>query len=111
MREPDLRARRPGASPAAPRRCVVTSKMLATPVAPSGWPFERSPPETFTGDATAVRRLALVDHAARLALAAETEVLVVQQLGGREAVVQLDQVEVVRTDARPARRPASRRSA
>src|SRR4029453_14343657 len=23
--------------------------MLATPVAPSGWPLERSPPDTFTG--------------------------------------------------------------
>src|SRR5262249_10390539 len=36
-------------APALPRRCCVTSKMLATPVAPSGCPFERSPPDTFTG--------------------------------------------------------------
>src|SRR5207248_1403056 len=36
-------------APASPRRWVVTSKRLATPVAPSGWPFEMSPPETLTG--------------------------------------------------------------
>src|SRR5439155_3000703 len=43
-------------------------------------------------DAAAVRRLAVVDQAAGLALAAEAEVLVVQQLRRREAVVQLDEV-------------------
>src|SRR5689334_18495482 len=53
------------------------------------------------GDAAAVRRFALVDHPSRLAVLAETEVLVVEELGGREAIVELDQVEVVRTDARP----------
>src|SRR4029077_19051571 len=50
-------------------------------------------------DASAVRRLALVDHPPRLAVLAEPQVLVVEELGRREAVVQLDQVEVVRADA------------
>ena len=42
---------------------------------------------------------------------AEAEVLVVEDLGGREAVVQLDEVEVVRADAGASRTPSSRRSA
>ena len=36
-------------SPASPRRWVVTSNRLATPVAPSGWPLESRPPDTLTG--------------------------------------------------------------
>ena len=63
------------------------------------------------GDAAAPLDLALVDHAARLAVGAQPEVLVVQQLGGGEAVVELDQVEVVRTDAGASRRPPWRRCA
>src|SRR5438094_2512157 len=43
---------------------------------------------------------AFVDHAPGLALAAELEVLVVQQLSSSEAVVQLDHVEVFRANAR-----------
>ena len=41
-----------------------------------------------------------------LALGAQHEVVVVHQLGGGEAVVQLDEVEVVGPTRRPARRPA-----
>ena len=42
---------------------------------------------------------AFVDQLAGLALAAEAEVLVVQELGGGEAVVQLDLAEVLGADA------------
>ena len=51
------------------------------------------------GDLAADVRRALVDHAAGFAFAADAEVLVVQQLGGGEAVVELDQVEVLGPDA------------
>ena len=67
--------------------------MFAMPVAPSGWPFESRPPETFTGIRPPCAVCALVDHPAGLAVLAQAEVLVVQDLGGREAVVQLDEVE------------------
>ena len=72
--------------------------MFATPVAPSGWPFESSPPETFTGHLPPCHGDALVDQLAGLAVAAQAEVLVVEDLGGREAVVELDQVEVLGAD-------------
>jgi hypothetical protein len=73
--------------------------MLATPVAPSGWPFGEETAADVHGRLAAVLEPALVDGAARLALLAEAEVLVVQQLGGGEAVVQLDEVEIVGADA------------
>ena len=36
-------------SPASPRRWWQTSQTLAMPVAEIGWPFDCSPPDTFTG--------------------------------------------------------------
>ena len=58
-----------------------------------------------------MRRLALVDHPTGLAVPAQPEVLVVQQLRGGEAVVQLDQVQVVRADAGPLVGELARRGA
>ena len=43
-------------------------------------------------------RAALVDELAGTAGLAQAQVVVVQQLGGREAVVQLDEVEILRVD-------------
>ena len=51
------------------------------------------------GDFAADVRRAFVDHAAGLAFAAELQVLVVQELSRREAVMQLDLAKVFRTDA------------
>ncbi len=45
--------------PACPRRWKTISAMFATPVAPSGWPFESSPPLAFT-TAVVFRLVALV---------------------------------------------------
>src|SRR5437588_4889481 len=42
---------------------------------------------------------AAVDHLAGFTVLAQTEVLVVQDLGGREAVVELDEIDVLRADA------------
>ena len=49
--------------------------------------------------AVAERRTRL-EEVDRATLGAQHEVVVVHELGGREAVVQLDEVEVLRTDAR-----------
>src|SRR6185369_16998817 len=62
-------------------------------------PLREEAPGDVHGDAPAVGRLAVVDEAAGLAVRAEPQVLVVQDLRSREAVVQLDQVEVVGADA------------
>src|SRR5579871_4033626 len=51
------------------------------------------------GDAPAERRVAGVDQLAGFALGAKAEVLVVHDLSGRKAIVQLDQVDVLRPDA------------
>ena len=51
-------------------------------------------------DLAVAPRAALVDELAGLARRAELQVVVVDQLGGREAVVQLDEVEILRVDAR-----------
>ena len=43
--------RAPGAwrSPASPRSCSVSSWIIDRPVAPTGWPFDTSPPEMLIG--------------------------------------------------------------
>jgi len=72
--------------------------MFAMPVAPSGWPFDSRPPETLTGMRPPSAVLTLVDQLARLAVLAQAQVLVVQDLRRGEAVVQLDQADVARPD-------------
>src|SRR6476646_4703308 len=52
------------------------------------------------GNAPAELGLAAVDHAARLTVLAETEMLVVHELGRGEAVMQLDEIEIVRAESR-----------
>ena len=69
---------------------------MRTPVAPIGWPNDLSPPLGLTGISPPMRRPPLVDEAPALAARAEAEVLVVQDLGDREAVVHLGEVDVLR---------------
>ena len=73
--------------------------MLAMPVAAIGWPFDCSPPDTLTGRRAVAPRGAGVEEVDGAALLAEHQVVVVHELGGGEAVVQLDEVEVLRADA------------
>ena len=54
--------------------------------------------------APAKRHVAVVDQPARLALAAQPEVFIVQNLGGCEAVVQLNEIDVFRAKPAPSRR-------
>ena len=73
--------------------------MLAMPVAAIGWPFDSRPPDTFTGVVPSRHGGAGLEEVDGAALGAQHEVVVVDQLGGGEAVVQLDQVEVLGADA------------
>ena len=85
--------------PASPRRWVATSQMFAMPVAAIGWPLDSRPPETLTGVVAVAPGRAGVEEVDRAALLAQHQVVVVHELGGGEAVVQLDQVEVLGPDA------------
>ena len=68
---------------------------MRTPVAPTGWPNDLSPPLGLTGLLAAERRASFLDEAPALAAAAEAEVFVVEDLGDGEAVVHLGEVDVV----------------
>src|SRR5262249_40293701 len=52
------------------------------------------------GDLAVAPRAAPVDPLTRAALRAQPQVVIVTQLGGGEAVVQFDQVQILRVDAR-----------
>ena len=67
---------------------------MRTPVAPVGWPKVLRPPSVLTGSSPVSSKVPLATMVLRLALLAEAEVLVGQQLGQREAVVQLHHVEL-----------------
>ena len=92
-------------SPASPRRWVATSQTLAMPVAAIGWPLDSRPPETLTGVVPSRQVAPDLKKSTAPPSLAEHEVVVVDQLGRGEAVVQLDQVEVLRARRPPARRP------
>ena len=86
-------------SPASPRRWWQISQMFAMPVAAIGWPFDSRPPDTLTGVLPSRHVAPDSEEVGGAALLAQAEVVVVHELGGREAVVQLDEVEVVGADA------------
>ena len=69
------------------------------PVAPIGWPFASSPPDVLTG----MRPVSDVSPSSEatppLPFSHEAEVLDVEDLGDREAVVHLGHVDVGRADA------------
>src|SRR3990167_3913350 len=64
-----------------------------------GMAFGQQPAGDIHRDAAAQLGVAVVDQPSRLAVGAEAEVLVVNDLGRGEAVVQLDEAEVLRPDA------------
>src|SRR3990172_3731317 len=78
-------------APACSRRCQTTSTMFATPVAPSGGPFDNKgplpprPARRRAGTPPADAGLALIDHPAGLAVRAQPQVFVVEELRGGEA--------------------------
>ena len=84
---------------ASPRRWWQTSQMLAIPVAAMGWPLDSRPPETLTGSLAVPPGGSGPEVVGSATLLAQHEVVVVDQLGGGEAVVQLDEVEVLGPDA------------
>ena len=63
-----------------------------------GWPFDSSPPDTLTGVVPSRQVAPALEEVDCTAFFAEHEVLVVHQLRRGKAVVQLDQVEVLRPD-------------
>ena len=82
-------------SPASPRRWWQISQMLAMPVAAIGWPLDSRPPDTFTGVEPSRQVAPGLEEVDGVAGLAEHEVVVVHQLGGGEAVVELHEVEVL----------------
>ena len=85
---------------ASPRSCQLSSEHWARPVAPSGWPFEISPPEGLTTRPSRRRWSPRLRPDVALALLGQPERLVGDQLVGAEAVVQLDHVDVVGPEPR-----------
>ena len=73
--------------------------MLAMPVAEIGWPFDCSPPDTLTGVDPSRHGAPDSKKSTAPPSLAQHQVVVVHELGGGEAVVQLDEVEVVGADA------------
>ena len=69
--------------------------MLAMPVAAMGWPFDCRPPDTFTGSRPFAPRCARLEEVDGTTGLAEHQVVVVHELGRGEAVVQLDEVEIL----------------
>src|SRR5690349_1528962 len=65
-----------------------------------GMTLGEKPARDVDRDAPPELRLAGIDHPSRFAVLAEAEILVVHEFGGREAVMQLDEVEIVRTKSR-----------
>jgi len=86
-------------SPASPRRWVATSQMLAMPVAAIGWPFDSRPPDTLTGRGAVTPGRPGLEKVDGTALGTQAEVVVVHELSGGEAVVQLDEIEILGADA------------
>ena len=73
--------------------------MLAMPVAAIGWPFDSRPPDTLTGVVPSRHVAPDSKKSTAPPSLAQPEVVVVHELGGGEAVVQLDEVEVLGPDA------------
>ena len=69
------------------------------PVAEIGWPFDCRPPDTLTGVLPSRHGAPERKKSAAPPSSQRLEVVVVHELGGGEAVVQLDEVEVVGADA------------
>ena len=90
--------------PAVPRSWPTSSTTWPRAEAPSGSPFDSSPPERFTDLAPT----AVGQHRALLARPAEPELRPREQLARRVGVLALDHVEVPRTDARGLVRVARR---
>ena len=86
-------------SPASPRSCSHSSTTCATPVAPIGWPFAFSPPLVLTGTSPPSIGPPDSSHFPAAPALAEAEVLVGDELGDREAVVHLGEVDVLGSDA------------
>ena len=69
---------------------------MRTPLAPIGWPNDLSPPLGLIGMSPLERRAPLLDQLPPSPFGAEAEVLDVRDLGPREAVVHLGEVDVLR---------------
>ena len=70
-------------------------------MAPTGWPFAFSPPLVLTGTLATEHRAPDSSHFPAARRVAEAEVLVRDELGDREAVVHLGEVDVLGVRCRP----------
>ena len=98
------RARRRGSAcrRPCPVTCIDASTCIDTPVAPTGWPFDLSPPDGLIGSVPSFSV-----QPSRIARApspggGQPHRLVLDQLGDGEAVVRLDQIEIVEAEPRGA---------
>src|ERR1051325_4834017 len=62
--------------------------------------LRQKPARNVDRDAAAKLRLAAVDHAPGFAVLAEAEILVMHEFGSRKAIMQLDEIEIVRAESR-----------
>src|SRR5689334_18341883 len=60
--------------------------------------LREKPARNVDRDAAAKLRLAAVDHAPGFAVLAEAEIFVMHELGSRKAIMQLDEIEIVRAE-------------
>ena len=77
-------------------------------MAPIGWPLALRPPDGLTGSLPSFCGPAFLDGGRALPFGGQAHRLVLDQLGDGEAVVRLDEGEVVEGRRRPARAPAAR---
>ena len=92
----------PGSEPAVPQpvvSCQYDSQICATPVAPTGWPRDNSPPLGLTATRPS-RSNSPVERGVRLATIGDAQRLGMQQLGDGKRVMELDQIEIVGTETR-----------
>ena len=92
--------RAPGVRPPGPRSCSTSSWTWRSPEAPTGSPLAMSPPSVLTGSGPSISVAPSDDQLLLLAVGAEAVLGHVDDLCSRIGVLQLDDVDVLGTDAR-----------
>ena len=79
------------------RSCTTVSQVCASPVGPSGWPREINPPSVFTGILPPGPTSPSITKSIRVAGFAKAKRLVILELLVRGRVMQLQEVEILRS--------------
>ena len=95
----ELRRLRPACRRPRRQSCIAVSACIETPVAPIGWPLALRPPDGLTGSLPSFCVQPSLMAARALPFGRQAHRLVFDQLGDGEAVVRLDEGEIVERDA------------